>query len=166
MSLTLAAVSAVVAAVLQLTIVPYVGISGAYPDLVLVVAVVATFTWSVEAGITIAFVGGLMIDLLTPRPVGLTAFTLLVSTGLAALIARLIPRARILVPIVAVFVLSFVTDLLFLVMYSALRGKLEVDDPGALILPGAIYSAAIAAVVTPMSVALHNRFAERERVAW
>ena len=166
MSLTLAAVGAVVAAVLQLTIVPYLGIAGAYPDLVLVVAVIVTFTWGVEAGFTIAFVGGLMIDLLAPRPVGLTAFTLLVSTGLAAVIGRLVPRGRMIVPIAAVFVLSFVTDLLFLAMYSALRGKLEVADPASLILPGAIYSAAIAAVLTPAAVLLHNRFAERERVAW
>lgn len=166
MSLTLAAVGAVVVAVLQLTIVPYLGIAGAYPDLILVVAVIATFTWSIEAGITIAFVGGLMIDLLAPRPIGLTAFTLLVATGIAALISRLIPRGRIIMPILAVFVLSFVNDLLFLVMYSALRGKLDVTDPGSLILPGAIYSTAIAAVLTPAAVALHNRFADRERVAW
>jgi rod shape-determining protein MreD len=166
MSLTLAAVVAVVAAVLQLTIVPYLGIAGAYPDLLLVVAVIATFMWSIEAGITLAFVGGLMIDLLAPRPVGLTAFTLLVSTGIAALIARLIPRGRIVTAIGVIFVLSFVTDLLFLGMYTALRGRLDVGDPIPLILPGAFYSAAIAMVLAPAAAALHKRFAERERVAW
>ncbi len=166
MSLTLAAVGAVVAAVLQLTIVPYLGIAGAYPDLVLVVAVIATFTWSIEAGMTLAFVGGLMIDLLAPRPIGLTAFTLLVSTGIAALIGRVIPRGRIVTQIVLIFVLSFVTDLLFLGMYTALRGKLDVGDPIQLILPGALYSTAIAVVLAPLAVALHKRFAERERVAW
>jgi rod shape-determining protein MreD len=166
MSLTLAAVGAVVAAVLQLTIVPYLGIAGAYPDLVLVVAVIATFTWSIEAGMTLAFVGGLMIDLLAPRPIGLTAFTLLVSTGIAALIGRVIPRGRIVTQIVLIFVLSFVTDLLFLGMYTALRGKLDVGDPIQLILPGALYSTAIAVVLAPLALALHKRFAERERVAW
>jgi rod shape-determining protein MreD len=166
MSLTLAAVGAVVAAVLQLTIVPYLGIAGAYPDLVLVVAVIATFTWSIEAGMTLAFVGGLMIDLLAPRPVGLTAFTLLVSTGIAALIGRAIPRGRIVTSIVLIFVLSFVTDLLFLGMYTALRGNLDVGDPIQLILPGAVYSTAIAVVLAPLAFALHKRFAERERVAW
>lgn len=166
MSLTLAAVGAVVAAVLQLTIVPYLGIAGSYPDLVLVVAVIATFTWSIEAGMTLAFVGGLMIDLLAPRPIGLTAFTLLVSTGIAALIGRVIPRGRIVTQIVLIFVLSFVTDLLFLGMYTALRGKLDVGDPIQLILPGALYSTAIAVVLAPLALALHKRFAERERVAW
>ena len=98
MSLTLAAVGAVVAAVLQLTIVPYLGIAGAYPDLLLVVAVIATFAWSIEAGMTLAFVGGLMIDLLAPRPIGLTAFTLLLSTGIAAVLGRVIQRGRVLGP--------------------------------------------------------------------
>ena len=166
MSLTLAAVGAVVAAVLQLTIVPYLGIAGAYPDLLLVVAVIATFVWSTEAGMTLAFVGGLMIDLLAPRPVGLTAFTLLVSTGIAAVLGRLIQRGLIVTPIVLIFVLTFVTDLLFLVLFTALRGRLEVGDPIQLILPGAIYSTAIAAIVAPLAAALHKRFAERERVAW
>ena len=166
MSLTLAAVGAVVAAVLQLTIVPYLGIAGAYPDLLLVVAVIATFVWSTEAGMTLAFVGGLMIDLLAPRPVGLTAFTLLVSTGIAAVLGRLIQRGLIVTPIVLIFVLTFVTDLLFLVLFTGLRGRLEVGDPIQLILPGAIYSTAIAAIVAPLAAALHKRFAERERVAW
>jgi rod shape-determining protein MreD len=166
MSLTLAAVGAVVAAVLQLTIVPYLGIAGAYPDLLLVVAVIATFAWSTEAGMTLAFVGGLMIDLLAPRPVGLTAFTLLVSTGIAALLGRVIQRGRIVAPIVLIFGLTFVTDLLFLALFSALRGRLDVSDPVHLILPGAIYSAAIAIVLSPAAMAIHKRFADRERVAW
>ena len=166
MSLTLAAVGAVVAAVLQLTIVPYLGIAGAYPDLLLVLAVIATFAWSTEAGMTLAFVGGLMIDLLAPRPIGLTAFTLLLSTGIAAVFGRVIQRGRVLAPIVLIFVLSFVTDLTFLTLFAALRGKLDVGDPIQLILPGAIYSTAIAVVLSPLATALNRRFTERERVAW
>ena len=166
MSLTLAAVGAVVAAVLQLTIVPYLGIAGAYPDLLLVVAVIATFAWSTEAGMTLAFVGGLMIDLLAPRPIGLTAFTLLLSTGIAAVIGRVVQRGRVLTSIVLIFGLSFVTDLTFLGLFTALQGKLAVGDPIQLILPGAIYSTAIAVVLSPAAMAIHRRFSERERVAW
>ena len=166
MSLTLAAVGAVVAAVLQLTIVPYLGIAGAYPDLLLVVAVVATFAWSTEAGMTLAFVGGLMIDLLAPRPIGLTAFTLLLSTGIAAVIGRVVQRGRVLAPIVLIFGLSFVTDLTFLGLFTALQGKLAVTDPVQLILPGAVYSTAIAVVLSPAAMAINRRFSERERVAW
>jgi rod shape-determining protein MreD len=131
-----------------------------------VVAVIATFVWSTEAGMTLAFVGGLMIDLLAPRPVGLTAFTLLVSTGIAAVLGRLIQRGLIVTPIVLIFVLTFVTDLLFLAMFAALRGRLDVGDPIQLILPGALYSTAVAVVLAPLAAALHKRFAERERVAW
>ena len=166
MSLTLAAVGAVVAAVLQLTIVPYLGIAGAYPDLLLVVAVIATFAWSTEAGMTLAFVGGLMIDLLAPRPIGLTAFTLLLSTGIAAVIGRVVQRGRVLTPIILIFGLSFVTDLTFLGLFTALQGKLAVADPVQLILPGAIYSTAIAVVLSPAAMAINKRFTERERVAW
>ena len=115
---------------------------------------------------TLAFVGGLMIDLLAPRPIGLTAFTLLLSTGIAAVIGRVIQRGRVLTPIVLIFGLSFVTDLTFLGLFTALQGKLAVGDPIQLILPGAIYSTAIALVLSPTAMAINKRFSERERVAW
>jgi hypothetical protein len=107
-----------------------------------------------------------MIDLLAPRPIGLTAFTLLLSTGIAAVFGRVIQRGRVLAPIALIFALSFVTDLTFLTLFAALRGKLDVGDPIQLILPGAIYSTAIAVVLSPLATALNRRFTERERVAW
>ena len=98
MRLTLAAVGAVVAALLQLTIVPYLSIGDAQPDLVLVFAVVATTAGTVEAGLISAFIGGLMIDLLAPRPLGMTAFMLVVSVGIAAVLGRALDRVRLVVP--------------------------------------------------------------------
>ena len=69
-------------------------------------------------------------------------------------------------PIVLDLRLSFVTDLTFLALFAALRGKLEVADPVQLILPGAIYSTAIAVVLSPAGDRHNRRFTERERVAW
>ena len=78
MSLTLAAVGAVVAALLNLTIGPLIQVGGAQPDFVLIAAVIWTVVAGIEGGLVWAFVGGLMIDLLAPRPLGSTAFTLLI----------------------------------------------------------------------------------------
>ena len=137
------------------------------PELVVGIATAGVVPGAVVAAILpMAFVGGLMIDLLAPRPIGLTAFTLLVAIGIAALLGRVIQRGRVVAPIVLIFGLTFVTDILFLWMFSALSGKLEVGDPIQLILPGAIYSTALAVVLSPAAMALHNRFADRERVAW
>src|SRR5665213_1924103 len=117
MTLALAAVGAVVMALLELTVVPYFRIGGAQPDLVLVFAVVWTVVAGIEGGIVWAFVGGLMIDFLAPRPLGSTAFTLLITVGGAALLARALDRARYIAPIIAVLIFAIVNSLLLLVVY-------------------------------------------------
>ncbi len=123
MRLTLAAVGAVVTALLQLTVVPYLRIGDAQPDLVLVFAVTATVAGNIEAGLVWAFIGGLMIDLLAPRPLGMTSFMLLVSVAIAASLGRILDRARYIAPVAAVFVASVVSSILFLVLYGALRER-------------------------------------------
>ncbi|MEA2537432.1 MAG: rod shape-determining protein MreD [Chloroflexota bacterium] len=166
MRLTLAAVGAVVAALLQLTIVPYLRVASAQPDLVLVFAVTATIAGTVEAGLLSAFIGGLMIDLLAPRPLGMTAFILILSVGLAVILGHALERIRPIVPIVAVFLGSCLSTALFLFLYGALRDRIPVTDPVQATLPNAIYSTAVAAVIGTLAVAIRQRAAERERIAW
>lgn len=166
MRLTLAAVGAVVTALLQLTFVPHVQIGGAQPDLVLVFAVTMTVIGDVESGLVWAFVGGLMIDVLAPRPLGMTAFALLISVGIASVLGRLLARLRYLAPIIAVFVLSLVNSLLILFGFNVLGQPILIAEPIRAFLPDAIYSAAVAAVVGVVAVNLRLRAEERERIAW
>ncbi|HEY6058081.1 MAG TPA: rod shape-determining protein MreD [Candidatus Limnocylindrales bacterium] len=167
MTLTLAAVGAVVAALLELTIVPYLQFGGAQPDLVLVLAVIWTIVAGVEGGLAAAFIGGLTLDFLAPRPLGSTAFTLLVTVGAAALLGRLFASGRALAAIGAVVVLSVVNSLLFLVVYGALRTPVPVDDPLGAVLPRAVYDGVLAALVAPLAVVVRNRIVERrERFGW
>ena len=166
MRLTLAAVGAVIAAVLQLTIDPYLRIGDAQPELVLVFAVVATTAGSVEAGLISAFIGGLMIDALAPRPLGLTAFVLVLSVGVTAVLGRVLDRVPYLVPIVATFVTSLLGSALYIVLYGALRQPVTVIDPIQAVLPTAVYSTAVAAVIGPLAIAVRQRSEGRERVAW
>jgi len=163
MRLTLAAFGAVLAALLQLTVVPYLRIGSAEPDLVLVFAITATIAGTVEAGLISAFIGGLMIDLLAPRPLGMTAFILLVSVGVAYLLTRVLGRVIYVVPPLAVFLLG---SSLFLVLYGALRSPIPVSDPATAMLPDAAYSVVVAILVGTVAVAFRQRAAERERVAW
>jgi rod shape-determining protein MreD len=166
MSLTLAAVGAVVAALLQSTVVPYLQIGGARPDLVLIYAVIVTVVVGIDHGLAAAFFGGLAIDVLAPRPIGSTAFVLLLVVGGAAVIGRLLARGRALSTVVAVFVLAIVGPLVFLVVYGALRGPIPVDDPLLSVIPDAVYSTVIAALAGPAAVALHRRYFEHERIDW
>src|SRR5450756_1722888 len=78
MSLVLAAVGAAMAALIQSSILPFTAAGGAALDLVLVLAVVWTMTVGLEGGLIWAFLGGLIIDVLLMRPLGLTAFLSLI----------------------------------------------------------------------------------------
>jgi 1,4-dihydroxy-2-naphthoate octaprenyltransferase len=86
MSLTLAAVGAVVAALFDTSVAPFLQIGGGQLDLVIVLAVIWTVVVGFEGGLTWAFVGGMLTDLLAPRPLGSTAFVALIVVGVAAAI--------------------------------------------------------------------------------
>jgi rod shape-determining protein MreD len=106
MSLVLAAVGAWVAALLELTIASRFQFAGAQLQILLVLGIVLTLVSSFESGITWAFVGGLVADMLGMRPLGSTAFALVVAVGAAALIGRLLSSVRPLDAVVSVIVLT------------------------------------------------------------
>ncbi len=166
MSLTLAAVGSVIAALLELTVAPYLRVGAAQPDIVLVLAIVWTMVVGFEGGLVWAFLGGLMIDLLAPRPLGSTAFILLLCVGAAAVIRRFVTRARYVSPVVTVFVLALLSPVLFVVIYGMLRGPIPANDPIAMSLPRAVYDALIAAALAPLGILLQTRFGEQDRIDW
>lgn len=166
LSLTLAAVGAVLMAVLQSTIVPFVVIDGATPDLLLVYAIVLTVVIGLDHGVATAFVGGTTLDALAVRPFGSTAFVLLLVVGLAALLGRLLARGRALSVITAVILLGALAPLAHLVVYGALREPIPAADPMASAVPNMAYSAAIALLVAPIVSRIHRRYFERERIDW
>ena len=153
MSLLLAAIGATGTALLEVTLVPYIAVGGAGPHPVLVGGVIWTIAAGIDRGITWAFVGGLVLDSLLGRPLGTSALALLIAVGAAALVARPVPRLRL----VAMLVLA---------VTSAMQPDLSVPDPARLFVPGAIYDAVIGMFLGPLAVTLHNRRAVTERVDW
>lgn len=166
MTLTLAAVGAVVAAVLESSLWPYLAIGGAHLHLVFVYVVILAVALGIDAGVAAAFVGGLAIDVLAPRPLGSTAFALLIAAGLTVLLARALTSVRYFAPVVIVFVLGFGYALLVAALYRALGGPIAIEDPLATVLPGVIADTVLAAIVGPLAVALRVRRLEAERVDW
>jgi rod shape-determining protein MreD len=167
MTLLLAAVGAVVTALIELTVGPYLRVGDAQPHLVLVLGVVLTIAVGFEAGVVWAFVGGLALDVLAPeRPLGSTSFALLLCVGGASVLARSFSRLRPIVPIGAVLVLSIGYSMILYVSFGALGAPIPVADPLGAIVPSAIYDAVLAALVGPLTIALHDRRMEQERVDW
>jgi rod shape-determining protein MreD len=166
MTLLLAAVGAVVTALLELTVGPYLRIGDATPNLVLVFAVVVTIAVGLEAGLVWAFVGGLALDVIAQRPLGSSSFALLLCVGGASILARSFARLRPIVPIGAVFVLSIGYSMILFLTFGALGAPLPVADPLSTVLPSAVYDAVLAAIVGPLVIAVHDRRMDQERVDW
>jgi rod shape-determining protein MreD len=166
MTLLLAAVGAVVTALIELTVTPYLRIGSAQPHPVLVLGVIVAIAVGLEAGLAWAFVGGLALDVLAQRPLGSTAFALLVCVGGASILARSLVRLRPIVPIFAVFLLSIGYSMTLFVAFSALGSPPPAADPLLMVLPGAVYDAVLAALIGPLTVAVHDRRIEQERVDW
>ena len=166
MTLLLAAVGATVTALLELSIGSYMRVGTSQPHLVLVLGVIVTIAVGLEAGLAWAFIGGLVLDVLAQRPIGSTAFALLFCVGGAFVLSRLFARLRPAVPIPATFLLSLLYSMILFVAFNALRATIPVADPAAAILPGAVYDAVLAALIGPLSVTIHDRRAEVERVDW
>jgi rod shape-determining protein MreD len=166
MSLLFAAIGATAIALVEVTLAPYVKVGGVAPHPVLVGAVVWTIAAGIDRGIAWAFVGGLVLDSLLGRPLGVSAFALLASVGGAALIAKPFPRLRVVAPVVAVPILSLLNSMLILALTSAATPGGTIADPMGLLLPGAIYDAILGMFIGPLVVMLHDRRVATERVDW
>jgi rod shape-determining protein MreD len=168
LSLVLAAVGATVAALVQATVLPFAAEGGGGLDLVLVIAVVWTMALGLEGGLVWAFLGGLVIDVLLMRPLGLTAFIDLLAVGAAWVIARLATRARYPVIVATAAVAAAVAVPASTMLYEVLRDVPPGVDPFAGIVQSTIAAAIVAAVLAPpaLAVARARRVEETERVDW
>lgn len=167
MSVLAPAVGAVLAAILESSVLTHLGLAGVAPDLVFAVGVAVAMVLGFESGMTWAFVGGIALDLLLPaRALGTTALTLVLVTAAALLIARALWPPRILVIGVTTFGLTFVYQVLLLALLAltiniAFAG-LNLSD----LVVAAILNTVIASFSVVIIRALDLRFGEPERLAW
>ena len=166
MSLLLAAVGATVTAVLEVTLAGYVRVGNAYPHFTLVLGIAWTIAAGLDSGLAWAFVGGLVLDALLGRPVGASAFSLLLAVGAAHAIAQLLRRVRLIAPVLAVPFLSLAYSVLLLVLASGAQVTSNVVDPVSAFVPAAVYDTVLAIFLGPLLVSVHDRQLTVERAEW
>jgi rod shape-determining protein MreD len=163
MTLLVAAIAATVAAIVELTVTPYLRVGDAQPHLVFVLAVVWTVAVGLDSGLVWAFVGGLALDTLAQRPLGTTAFALLIVVGATAVLGRSLARIRPVVAIIATLLLSLVYSMTLVLLFSVLRPPSTLTDPLRIVAPGVVYDVILAAIFGPLAVSLRDRFVDEER---
>ena len=166
MSLPLAAVGALLAALLETSVLPLMEVAGAKPDLVFVLAIVAAMMVGVEDGLVWAALGGLALDMLVDRPIGATMLTLLIVAGLGIVVARVLGPTRITVTVLTVFALTWVFQTVILVVLAVTSGVAIPAAPLPEFLPIAVFNAAIAVVAALVTRWALLRFGPADRIDW
>ena len=167
MSVLAPAVGAVLAAILESSVLTHLQVGSVKPDLVFAVGIAIAMVLGFESGMTWAFVGGITLDLLLPgRALGSSALTLVLVTAGALVVARAMWPPRLAVISATSFGLTFVYQLLLLGLLAITAGVafsgLALTD---LILIG-VLNTVITAVAVVVVRALDQRFGEPERMAW
>ncbi|HUR17184.1 MAG TPA: rod shape-determining protein MreD [Candidatus Limnocylindrales bacterium] len=166
MTLPFSALVAVIAALLETSVLAELPLAGATIDLVLVCAAVATLVLGVEDGLAIAFLGGLLVDMVVPdRPMGAATLAILLALGLAFVVSRAMGPWRRLVVVGLILILTPVYHVLFTgIMALVANADLAIDISTVLI--AAVLNAVLAIPISAVFGALERRFGAAERAAW
>jgi len=167
MGLLSTAVGAVVAAILEVSVLAQLQLAGIRPDLVLAVGIGVAMTMGFDAAIVWAFVGGLLLDVMLPeRPIGSTTMAMLIAVGLSMVVARVVESPRLVVIGATAFVITFLYEGLLMAILALASGV----SIGALSLGSwaavAVLSGVIAALSAWVIRSLLLRFGTFERVDW
>jgi hypothetical protein len=166
LTLPFAALAALIAAVIETSILVELPLAGATADLVLVCASVAMLVLGIEDGLLIGFIGGLVIDMLVPgRPLGAATLAILLTLGIAFFVARTVGPGRRLVAVGLVLIVTAVFHILFAVIMVP-----TAETPFAInltvILIAAVLNALIAIPIAALFGVIERRFGTGERVDW
>lgn len=165
LTLPLAALGALLAALLETSVAPELAFGGAQVDLVLTFAIVAAVTMGIDDALVWAFLGGLMLDMLIPgRPIGATTLALLLTVG-AALLAARIPAPRRTLAIATVFLLTWLFHALLLGVMTATEGIALSSFSPTTVLVAALLNA-IVAIPAAFLLVLAERRLGAERADW
>ena len=167
MGLLSAAVGAIVAAILEVSVLSQLQLGGVTPELVLAMGIAVAMVAGFEAGMIWAFLGGVMLDMLLPeRPLGATTLALLVAIGAALLVARMTEPPRLIVIAATAFVLSFLYQALLIALLALTAGiGIPSLQPAPLTI-SALIVAGIATLTAVVTRSLTLRFGTSERTDW
>jgi rod shape-determining protein MreD len=103
-------------AIVQATVLPAFSVFGVAPGLWLVVV----FAWSLlrgmREGLILAFIGGIVVDLISAAPLGVTSLSLMLSVALITFFQRHLPKSQVLMPAL----LTALATMLFWLIYLLL----------------------------------------------
>lgn len=167
MSVLAPAVGAVIAAILESSVLTNLQVGSIRPDLVFAVGIAIAMSVGFESGMTWAFIGGISLDLLLPgRALGVSVLALVLLTAAALLLARATWPPRVIVISATALVLTVPYQLAVLALLAVTTEVAFTSISLAHLFVAGILNAFIAIVAVLIVRALELRFGETERLAW
>lgn len=152
-----------VAAILQTTLVPGFTVWGVFANVPLLIVVSWGLLRGPREGAVWGFIAGLIVDLLSGAPFGAATLSLIIVGFLAGLGEATVFRARIALPMVAVFLATIVYDLLFLLIVQiAGQPVVLLDSILRLVLPSALLNAALTPIFFLTMRWLYTHYGRKE----
>ena len=145
------------ATLLQMTLSPFIKISGVHPDLVLILIIGWVILRGPSEGLVWALIGGLCLDLVSGAPFGVFTFTLLLVALVASVSHGRIFGSSIVLPLSLTFPLSLLFNglaLLWLVLLG--RSVVWTDAFFNVLLPVAVFNTAVMMLVFPLLYLLNR----------
>jgi rod shape-determining protein MreD len=155
----------VVMVIIQATLVPQIAIQGGRPDLVFLTVVAWSFRTSLNEGVTWAFVGGILLDLLSAAPTGTSVPGLVLVVFAVNILKNQIYRLNLLMLLGIIGVGTFVQQIIIMVILSMTGFTVLFGESlGYVVLPTAVYNLAFALPVYWMVRRIQRRFANRRQI--
>jgi len=148
------------ALVVQVALVPYIGVAGITPNALLLAAVTIALVKGPRAGMLAGFGAGLMFDMLGTAPIGVGALVFCLVGFVAGSVQENTFAEGWLVPLVIVFFAALTAEAGYVLVLSLLgEASVGFGSIVGLALPAAVYNSLLALLVYPWVA----RFLRREK---
>jgi rod shape-determining protein MreD len=145
-------------AIFQSTAVPQIRIGSGYPDLMLLSVVSWELVQTRGEGYTWAFIGGLILDLISGGPFGASILGLLAAAAVADRVGGGLARQQVTLPLISSFIGTFAFHGVYLIVLRVFGWTIE---PAAAVFRVVLPSAVINMVLSPFlfraMIAIHRR---------
>jgi rod shape-determining protein MreD len=153
------------AAALQASVIPHVRFWDGAPDLVFLLVLSWSIHAPLEESITWALVGGILQDLLSVAPVGLSSVGLVLIVFGVHYLARQVQRIGVLLMIGLVLAGGLFQQMTVLLLFAALGFTVNLtDDFSFVVVPSLIYNVVIWGPVYGFARLMQRRFAAPRRI--
>jgi rod shape-determining protein MreD len=150
-------------ALLQATIMPHLAIWGVFPDLPLIVVASWGLLRGPREGLTWGFVAGIAVDIFAAAPFGTATLSLTLIGLLSGLGATSALRARLILPMVFVFLATLLYALLYMLIVQV-SGQFVpwLDNLLRIVPPSAVLNGLLTPVIIELLRIVHRRLGREE----